>query len=85
MTAVKNVYDAGGLVLVALNDTDMKVMFPSYHMEREGFTYTVSEDGTTLTVTAPSEEEMGAFAQIWAGTGAENWTLDGNTATAVTE
>ena len=38
-----------------------------------------------MTVTAPGEEEMGAFAQIWAGTGAENWTLDGNTATAVKE
>ena len=85
MTGVKNVYDAGGLVLVALNDTDMKVMFPSYHMEREGFTYTVSEDGTSMTVTAPGEDVLGAFGQIWTASGAENWKLDGNTATAVTE
>lgn len=85
MTGVKNVYDAGSLVLVALNDTDMKVMFPSYHMEREGFTYTVSEDGTSMTVTAPGEDVLGAFGQIWTASGAENWKLDGNTATAVTE
>ena len=68
-----------------LNDTDMKVMFPSYHMEREGFTYTVSEDGTSMTVTAPGEDVLGAFGQIWTASGAENWKLDGNTATAVTE
>ena len=33
-----------------------------------------------LRVTAPGEEELGAFGQIWAGAGAENWTIDGNTA-----
>ena len=48
-------------------------------MERDGFTYVL--DGDTLTVTAPSEDVMGAFGQIWAGVGAEKWTISGNTAT----
>ena len=51
-------YDAGGLVLVLLDDTNMKVKFPEYDMERDGFTYVL--DGNTLTVTAPSEDELGA-------------------------
>jgi hypothetical protein len=58
----------------------MKVQFPAYSMERDGFTYTLSEDGTQLTVTAPDEETLGAFSQVWAGAGAENWTIDGHTA-----
>lgn len=82
MTGVKAAYEAGSLVLVCLNDTDMKVMFPSYGMEREGFTYELSEDGTTMTVTAPGEDVLGAFGQIWAGSGAETWTIEGNTAVA---
>lgn len=57
----------------------MKVKYPAYGMERDGFTYVL--DGDTLTVTAPSEDVMGAFAQIWAGVGAEKWTISGNTAT----
>ncbi len=35
----------------------------------------------TLTVTAPSEDELGAFGQIWSAMGGETWTIDGNTAT----
>ena len=72
-------YDAGGLVLVLLDDTNMKVEFPEYGMERDGFTYVL--DGNTLTVTAPSEDELGAFSQIWSAMGGETWTIDGNTAT----
>lgn len=83
MTGVKAVYDAGSLLLVCMNDTDMKVMFPSYKMERDGFTYTISEDGTSMTVTAPGEDVLGAFGQIWTGSGAENWTIEGNTAAPV--
>ncbi len=80
MLAIVNAWDADGLVLIALDETNMKVQFPAYGMERDGFTYTLSEDGTQLTVTAPDEETLGAFSQVWAGAGAENWTIDGNTA-----
>jgi predicted small lipoprotein YifL len=80
MLAIVNAWDADGLVLIALDETNMKVQFPAYSMERDGFTYTLSEDGTQLTVTAPDEETLGAFGQVWAGAGAENWTIDGNTA-----
>lgn len=83
MTGVKAVYEAGSLLLVCMNDTDMKVMFPSYKMERDGFTYTISEDGASMTVTAPGEDVLGAFGQIWTGSGAENWTIEGNTAAPV--
>ena len=72
-------YDAGGLVLVLLDDTNMKVEFPEYGMERDGFTYVL--DGNTLTVTAPGEDVLGAFGQIWSAMGGETWTIDGNTAT----
>lgn len=81
MTGVKAAYEAGSLLLVCLNDTDMKVTFPSYNMEREGFTYELNEEGTELTVTAPGEDVLGAFGQIWNGSGAEKWTIEGNTAT----
>lgn len=74
-------YEAGGLQLILLDDTNMKVKFPQYSMEREGFTYVL--DGNKLTVTAPDDETLGAFAQIWGAMGGENWTIDGNTATKV--
>lgn len=72
-------YEAGGLVLVLLDDTNMKVKYPEYSMERDGFTYVL--DGNTLTVTAPGEDVLGAFGQIWGAMGGETWTIDGNTAT----
>ncbi len=72
-------YQAGGLVLVLLDDTNMKVEYPEYGMERDGFTYVL--EGSTLTVTAPGEDVLGAFGQIWAAMGAEKWTIDGGTAT----
>ena len=81
MTAIENAYSAGSLALLAIDGTNMKVQFPSYGMERDGFTYVLSEDGTELTVTAPSADAMGAFGQIWNMTGAEKWTISGNTAT----
>ena len=81
MLPIVNAYDAGGLALLLMDDTNMKVQFPAYHMERDGFTYTLSEDGATLTVTAPGEDVLGAFGQIWASSGAETWTISGNTAT----
>ena len=71
-------YEADGLVLVLLDDTNMKVKYPEYGMERDGFTYVL--DGNKLTVTAPDDETLGAFAQIWGAMGGETWTIDGNTA-----
>ena len=44
-------------------------------------TYVLSEDGKTLTVTAPDAEALGAFAQVWDAMGGETWNLDGTTAT----
>ena len=79
MTGIVNAYNAGDLALLCLDETNMKVEFPAYGMSREGFTYTLTDNA--LTVTAPDAETMGAFAQIWQGVGAENWTVDGNTAT----
>ena len=72
-------YEADGLVLVLLDETNMKVKFPEYSMERDGFTYVL--DGDTLTVTAHGEDVLGAFGQIWSAMGGETWTIDGNTAT----
>ena len=79
MTGIVNAYNAGDLALLCLDETNMKVEFPAYGMSRDGFTYTLTDNA--LTVTAPDAETMGAFAQIWQGVGAENWTVDGNTAT----
>lgn len=79
MTPIVNAYNAGQLALLCLDETNMKVEFPSYGMSRDGFTYTLVDNA--LTVTAPDAETMGAFAQIWQGVGAESWTVDGNTAT----
>lgn len=80
MTGIENAFNAGQLALLCLDETNMKVEFPAYGMAREGFTYVLTEDGA-LTVTAPDAETLGAFGQIWAGTGGENWTVEGNTAT----
>lgn len=80
MTGIVNAYKTDSLAFLLLDETNMKVEFPAYGMAREGFTYVLTEDGT-LTITAPDEETLGAFAQIWAGVGGENWTVEGNTAT----
>ena len=81
MTPIAGAYNAGQLALIALDDTNMKVQFPAYGMERDGFTYVI--DGNTMTITAPGEDVMGAFGQIWGAVGGANWTIDGNTATKV--
>ena len=74
-------YDASGLVLITFADGTMRVEFPEYSMARDGFTYELSEDGTTLTVTGtPDADAMGAFQQVWDGMGGETWTIDGNAA-----
>lgn len=80
MQAVVAAYSTDSLALIALDESNMLVQFPAYGMERDGFTYVLSEDGTQLTITAPSEDVLGAFAQIWAGVGGENWVIDGTTA-----
>lgn len=74
-------YEAGNLQFVLLDDTNLKVKYPAYGMERDGFTYVL--DGNKLTITAPGEDVLGAFGQIWGAVGGENWTIDGNTATKV--
>lgn len=75
-------YEAGGLNLVLFADGTMRVDYPAYSMSRDGFTYELSADGATLTVTGtPNEEDMGAFGQIWDAMGSETWTIDGTTAT----
>lgn len=79
MTGIENAFNADGLALLCLDETNMKVEFPAYGMSREGFTYTLVDNA--LTVTAPDAETLGAFAQIWQGAGSANWTVDGNTAT----
>ncbi len=81
MTGIVNAYQAGDVALLLVDETNMTVQYPAYSMERDGFTYTLSADGTALTVTAPGEDVMGAFGQIWAGVGGEKWTIDGSTAT----
>lgn len=81
MTAIAAAYSTDNLALIALDETNMLIQFPAYGMERDGFTYVLSEDGTQLTITAPGEDVLGAFAQIWAGVGGENWTIDGTVAT----
>ena len=80
MKSIKNAYEAGSLALLLLDDTAMRVEFPSYKMAREGFTYTLSEDGKTLNVTAPDAETLGAFSQIWQASGSAKWTITDNTA-----
>ena len=81
MTPIAGAYNAGQLALIALDDTRMLVQFPAYGMERDGFTYVL--EGNNLTITAPSDDVLGAFAQIWNGVGGANWTVDGTTATKV--
>ena len=56
----------------------MTVALPAYGMSAEGFTYELSEDGATLTVTAPEELSAG-FTQVWGGAGlAKTFTVDGS-------
>lgn len=74
-------YHADSLLLVTFEDGAMRVEFPQYSMARDGFTYELSEDGATLTVTStPDAETMGGFQQIWDGAGGTSWTIDGSTA-----
>ena len=74
MTAVANVWYSDSLTFIALDETNMKVEFPAYSMSAEGFTYSVNEEGTLLTVTAPEDLSEG-FSQVWAGAGSENWEV----------
>jgi hypothetical protein len=59
----------------------MKAEYPAYNFGKEGFTYSLA-DGV-LKVTPPDAEGLGAFAQVWDAMGAAEWTVDGNSVTAV--
>lgn len=81
-TSIATYSTESGLSLILFADGTMRVEFPQYDMARDGFTYELSADGATLTVTGtPDEEAMGGFAAVWQGAGATVWTIDGTTAT----
>ncbi|MBR0390827.1 MAG: hypothetical protein IJK38_00745 [Oscillospiraceae bacterium] len=81
LTALEGAYKAGELAFYLLDETNMKAEYPAYSFGKEGFTYTLA-DGV-LKVTAPDADALGAFAQVWDAMGAAEWTVDGNTVTAV--
>lgn len=78
MTALKGAWTDGLKAFYAVDETTMTVALPAYGMSAEGFKYEMSEDGATLTVTAPEELSAG-FAQVWGGAGlAKTFTVDGS-------
>ena len=78
MTALKGAWTDGLKAFYAVDETTMTVALPAYGMSAEGFTYELSEDGATLTVTAPEELSAG-FTQVWGGAGlAKTFTVDGS-------
>ncbi|MBQ6757140.1 MAG: hypothetical protein IJP43_09400 [Oscillospiraceae bacterium] len=82
MLALKGAYIAGDMMAMYLtSDTDMTCDVFAYGFAKDGFTYSLNEDATELTVTG-KPAEMGAFEQVWAGAGADVFTLDGVVATA---
>lgn len=82
MLGLKGAYIAADMMAMYLtSDTDMTCDVFAYSFAKEGFTYSLNEDGTELTVTG-LPAEMGAFEQVWGGAGAEVYTLEGTVATA---
>ncbi len=78
MTALKGAWTDGLKAFYAVDETTMTVALPAYGMSAEGFKYELSEDGATLTVTAPEELSAG-FTQVWGGAGlAKTFTVDGS-------
>lgn len=78
MTALKGAWTDGNKAFYAVDETTMTVALPAYGMSAEGFKYELSEDGATLTVTAPEELSAG-FTQVWGGAGlAKTFTVDGS-------
>ena len=78
MTALKGAWTDGLKAFYAVDETTMTVALPAYGMSAEGFTYELSEDGATLTVTAPEELSAG-FTQVWGGAGlTKTFTVDGS-------
>lgn len=77
MTGLKGAWTDGMKAFYAVDETTMTVALPAYGMSADGFTYELSEDGATLTVTAPAELSAG-FTQVWGGAGlAKTFTVDG--------
>lgn len=83
MTGLKGAWTDGMKAFYAVDETTMTVALPAYGMSADGFTYEISEDGATLTVTAPAELSAG-FTQVWGGAGlAKTYTVDGVNVTEV--
>lgn len=77
MTGIKGAWTDGLKAFYAIDEATMTVALPAYGMSAEGFTYEISEDGATMTVTAPAELSAG-FTQVWGGAGlAKTYTIDG--------
>ena len=77
MTGIKGAWTDGMKAFYAVDETTMTVALPAYGMSADGFTYEISEDGATMTVTAPAELSAG-FTQVWGGAGlAKTYTIDG--------
>lgn len=77
MTGLKGAWTDGMKAFYAVDETTMTVALPAYGMSADGFTYEISEDGATMTVTAPAELSAG-FTQVWGGAGvAKTFTIDG--------
>lgn len=80
MTALKDAFfminEQASLSFASVDGETMTVALPAYSMAGEGFTYTLSEDGKTLTVNAPEGME-GGFAQVWSALGVNTFNVDG--------
>ena len=77
MTGIKGAWTDGLKAFYAIDEATMTVALPAYGMSAEGFTYEISEDGATMTVTAQAELSAG-FTQVWGGAGlAKTYTIDG--------
>ena len=81
MTGLKAAYiwpgEGAQLTFSSVDGETMTLGLPAYGMSGDGYTYAVSEDGSTLTLTAPESWE-GAWGQVWQQMGAPTvWTIDG--------
>ena len=56
----------------------MTVGLPAYGMSGANYAFEVSEDGSTLTLTAPEAGWEGAWGTVWERMGQPTvWTIDG--------
>lgn len=80
MTALKDAFffisEQAQISFYSADGENMTVALPAYGMSADGFTYSLSEDGTQLTVTAPADLG-GGFAQVWERMNVSTLTVDG--------